>query len=127
MTTHFAEGSMAPMQQLILQRLRAYGVCVLEASWSCLHNEELNRQLYDSAGFSAIRHGRSQVGYRFKDASEWWDVVWWAGYRGFVNQVPADKVALFKQEHLDEVNALADDDGIYFNVEVIHTLGEKLA
>lgn len=26
---------------------------------------------------------------------------------------------------LDEVNELADEEGIYFNVEVIHTIGEK--
>ncbi len=125
-TTHFAEGSMAPMQDLIMQRLRSYGIEVPEASWNRLQDESLNRELYESAGFDHITHSRSQVGYYLDDASGWWDVVWWAGYRGFVNQVPDELTDQFRQEHLDEVNALADEDGIYFNVEVIHTIGEKV-
>lgn len=124
-TTHFARGSMDPMQPLIMARLKQYGVDVPQAAWSQLDSEEANRALYEQAGFENIRHVRNQVGYHFKDASDWWDVVWWAGFRGFVNQVAEEQFEQFKQEHLDEVNALAEDDGIFFNVEVIHTVGEK--
>lgn len=125
-TTHFAKGSMSPMQELIMQRLEQYGVDVPEASWNRLYDEGLNRKLYESAGLGNISHTRNQVGYYFKDALEWWDVVWWAGYRGFVNQVPEAQAEQFKLEHLEEINALADDQGIYFNVDVIHTVGEKV-
>ena len=124
-TTHFAEGSMSPMQDLIMQRLECYGVEVPQASWNRLQNEEQNRLLYESAGLGRITHTRNKVGYYFKDAEGWWDVVWWAGYRGFVNQLAPEQAARFRQEHLDEVNALADEQGVYFNVEVIHTIGEK--
>ena len=72
-----------------------------------------------------IEQQRNQVGYYFDSAEQWWDVVWWAGYRGFVSQVSEERFEQFKREHLDEVNALAGDDGIWFNVEVIHTIGEK--
>jgi ubiquinone/menaquinone biosynthesis C-methylase UbiE len=125
-TTHFAKGSMAPMQDLIMKRLQQYGIEVPEISWSRLDSEASNRQLYQTAGFENITHRRNQVGYHFDDANGWWDVVWWAGYRGFVNQIAEQQAAQFKQEHLDEVNELADEDGIYFNVEVIHTIGEKV-
>lgn len=125
-TTHFARGSMAPMQEMIMQRLQNYGVEVPEISWSRVDDEISNYELYQSAGFDNITHTRNQVGYHFDDADGWWDVVWWAGYRGFVNQIPEHQVEQFKQEHLDEINALADDEGIYFNVEVIHTIGEKV-
>jgi ubiquinone/menaquinone biosynthesis C-methylase UbiE len=124
-TTHFAKGSMAPMQDLIMNRLQKYGVDVPAISWSQLDNETSNRELYETAGFKNISHCRNQAGYHFKDAEGWWDVVWWAGYRGFVNQVAEEQAQQFKQEHLDEINALADDDGIFFNVDVIHTIGEK--
>jgi ubiquinone/menaquinone biosynthesis C-methylase UbiE len=124
-TTHFASGSMAPMQDLILHRLQLYGVDVPEISWAQLDNEASNRELYEASGFKHIRHKRNQVGYLFSDANDWWDVVWWAGYRGFVNQVPGHLAEQFKQEHLDEINDLANEEGIFFNVEVIHTIGEK--
>lgn len=125
LTTHFAHGSMAPMQELIMQRLQHYGVEVPQAAWSQLDNELSNRALYESADLEVTEQIRHQAGYYFKDASQWWDVVWWAGFRGFVNQLPADKLEQFKQEHLAEVNALADGEGIFFNVEVIHTIGKK--
>jgi ubiquinone/menaquinone biosynthesis C-methylase UbiE len=125
-TTHFAKGSMAPMQDMIMQRLQQYGVEVPGVSWSQLDSEEANRELYETAGFKNITHCRNQVGYHFKDAEGWWEVVWWAGFRGFVNQIAADEAEQFKQEHLAEINKLADGEGIYFNVEVIHTIGEKV-
>jgi ubiquinone/menaquinone biosynthesis C-methylase UbiE len=125
-TTHFAKGSMAPMQDLIMDRLQQYGVDVPNVSWSQLDSETANRELYETAGFKNITHCRNQVGYYFNDAAGWWDVVWWAGYRGFVNQIAEEQAHQFKQEHLDEINELADDDGIFFNVEVIHTTGEKV-
>lgn len=124
-TTHFAKGSMAPMQGLVMDRLQKYGVEVPNVSWLQLDNEEANRKLYETAGFTNITHSRNQVGYYLNNAQDWWDVVWWAGYRGFVNQIPEHQAEQFKQEHLDEINELADDEGIYFNVEVIHTIGEK--
>jgi len=124
-TTHFAEGSMSPMQELIMERLQQYGVEVPQAAWSLLDNEESNRVLYESAGLTDITHKRNQVGYHFNSADDWWDVVWWAGFRGFVNQVEEALVEQFKQEHLEEVNRLAAYDGIWFNVEVIHTMGQK--
>ena len=124
-STHFANGSMQPMQELIMQRLQQYGIEVPHAAWSRVDNEASNRELYEAAGFTSITHSRNQVGYYFDDADDWWDVVWWAGYRGFVNQIPEHQAEQFKQEHLDEINELADDEGIYFNVDVIHTIGEK--
>ena len=126
LTTHFAKGSMAPMQDLIMKRLQQYGIDVPDISWSQLDSEASNRELYEAAGFKNITHRRNQVGYHFDDANGWWDVVWWAGYRGFVSQIDEQQAAQFKQEHLHEVNELADEDGIFFNVEVIHTIGEKV-
>lgn len=124
-TTHFANGSMAPMQDMIMQRLQQYGVDVPSISWARLDSEAANRELYETAGFENISHRRHQVGYYFDDAKGWWDVVWWAGYRGFVNQVDEAMAEQFKLEHLEEVNALADENGIFFNVEIIQTSGQK--
>lgn len=125
LTTHFAEGCMAPMQELLMQRLQDYGVEVPQAAWTRLDSEEKNHELYKGAGLEVTEQIRHQVGYYLKDASKWWEVVWWAGFRGFVNQLAEEKLEQFKQEHLAEVNALAEKDGIFFNVEVIHTLGKK--
>ena len=125
-TTHFAAGSFSPMQELIVNRLARYGVEVPVVSWLRVDSEQANRELYQSAGLSEITHRKNQVGYFFEDAQGWWDVVWWAGYRGFVDQVDHALSEQFRQEHLDEVNALADDKGVCFHVEVIHTIGKKM-
>ncbi|MDH5360599.1 MAG: class I SAM-dependent methyltransferase [Gammaproteobacteria bacterium] len=125
LSTHFAAGSMAPMQELLMRRLQDYGVEVPQAAWSQLDSEEKNRQLFAQAGLTGIEHHRHQVGYYFQHAEQWWDVVWWAGFRGFVNQLGEEKLEQFKQEHLAEVNALADKNGIFFNVEIIHSIGNK--
>lgn len=124
-TTHFAAGSFAPMSELFRQRMEKYDVEVPILSWNRLENEQLNKTLYQNVGLDNIRQQRNQVGYFFSNADEWWDVVWWAGYRGFVEQVSSDKLEQCKQEHLDEISRLATDDGIWFNVELIHTIGEK--
>ncbi len=126
-TTHFARGSMDPMQPLIMARLAQYGVEVPQAAWTQLDNEAANEALHRAAGLDNIRQVRNQVGYHFEDANGWWDVVWWAGFRGFVNQVDEAQLEQFKREHLEEVAALADEQGIFFNVEVIHTISEKPA
>ncbi|MDH5327335.1 MAG: methyltransferase domain-containing protein [Gammaproteobacteria bacterium] len=125
LTTHFAAGSMSPMTEMIRDRLALYDVEVPTLSWTRVQNESLNGELYSSADLVNIRHKRSQVGYFFPDANAWWDVVWWAGYRGFVQQVPEQKLEQFKAEHLAEVGQLVTDEGIWFNVELIHTVGEK--
>lgn len=127
LTTHFASGSMSPMQELLMQRLHRYGVEVPQAAWSALDSEETNSALLTQAGLVDIKHHRHQVGYHFKSADEWWDVVWWAGFRGYVNQIVDERREEFKREHLAEVNALTDENGIFFNVEVIHTIGKKPA
>ena len=39
--------------------------------------------------------------------------------RGFVDQVPENKIDQFRKEHLAEVEKLKSDDGIWLDAEVL--------
>lgn len=72
-----------------------------------------------------IRIHRHDVGYYLHDADQWWNIVWNAGFRGLVNQLDTPRLDRFKREHLQEIQELATDDGIYLAVEVLFAAGIK--
>ena len=55
----------------------------------------------------------------------WWDVVWNAGWRSLLNQMPDDEQKVFEKDHLKEINEVVGDDGVWFNTEVFIAVGEK--
>lgn len=55
----------------------------------------------------------------------WWDVVWNAGWRTFLNQMSEDEQEVFKAEHLQEISSVLGADGVWFNTEVLIAIGEK--
>jgi hypothetical protein len=55
----------------------------------------------------------------------WWDVVWNAGWRTFLNQMSEDEQEDFKIKHLQEVSAVIGAEGVWFNTEVLIAVGEK--
>ncbi len=122
-TCHFHEGSMSPLNDLFLERVQAYGVTVPPISWKRVCTEQANRDLYTAAGLTQVTTQRHDVGYRFNDATQWWDCVWWAGYRGLIAGLDAVTLERFKAEHLAEVATTADADGIPMNVQVVITVG----
>ena len=65
------------------------------------------------------------MGYYIQNADEWWECVFNAGYRGVINQLSSYEHDKFKAEHLNEINALSSDKGIWMEVPVLYTVGEK--
>ena len=51
-------------------------------------------------------------------------MVWNAGFRGFVEQL-GDKIGEFKQSHLNELEPLCDDKGLWLEIDVNYTSGVK--
>ncbi len=124
-TTHFYDGSFSPISETFLSRVETYGIEVPPIGWKRVGDEALNVELFRSAGLTNIETQRKNVGYHLKDAGEWWDIVWHAGYRGLVAGLEPERLEQFKREHLEEIDALATDDGIWLNIEVIYTKGTK--
>ena len=63
------------------------------------------------------------MGYWLADENEWWNVVWNAGFRRLLSQLPAGDLPRFREEHLREVAALKTRDGLRLDVGVRFTTG----
>ena len=125
MISNFQESYFHPLKELFVSRLAAYGVQNPPQAWKRIAHEEGCRQLFASAGLTDVRVEKKNVGYHLANAAEWWDIVWNAGFRRLVAQLPEQVRERFKREHLEEVSALKTKDGIRLDVGVLYTSGMR--
>ena len=121
----FYEDAFLPFVELFFNRIQHYGVEKPPLSWKRIATEDKAAELCYKAGFKDIRVERKDLGYYLQDASEWWDIIWYAGFRGLVNQIEPQLMEKFKQEHLDEIQNLSTDKGIWLDVKVLYAIGIK--
>ena len=119
----FAEGSFAPNAELLYRRLESHGVKRPELSWMRLGTEEKWHALFSAAGLEKIRIARRDCGYYLESGEDWWSLVWNAGFRGHIEQVPEKELDEFRRAHIEEIQALATPEGIKLEIEVIYALG----
>ncbi len=125
MISNFQENYFHPLKDLMVKRLEAYGVQMPPQTWKRIAHEAGCRELFEKAGFRNVRIEKKNVGYYLESASEWWDIIWNAGFRRMVGRLSPVDQERFKQEHLDEVKALGTDKGIWLDVGVLYTVGTK--
>ncbi len=123
MISNFQESYFHPLKDLFVDRLSGYGVQNPPQAWKRIAHADGCRQLFEAAGLTGIRVVQKNVGYHLSDANEWWDIVWNAGFRRLVAQLPAQDQERFKREHLEEVDKLKTSDGIWLDVGVLYTIG----
>lgn len=119
----FREGSFAPNADLLYGRLESCGVRKPELSWMRLGTEEKWRTLFGSAGLESIQIESRDCGYFLESSMDWWELVWNAGFRGHIEQIPENELEKFRHDHLEEIQGLATPQGIKLEVEVIYALG----
>lgn len=120
----FRGDSFQPMAALCLDRLRSYGVEVPEqVGWQRMSEPEQLQQIFTQAGFDDVYIESKSLGY-YIDPEGWWQVIWNAGFRGLVEQL-GDKVDEFKQAHLDELQSVCDENGLWLEIDVNFTSGVK--
>ena len=119
----FFDTAFAPNVDLFLQRIKSYGIEPPEFSWKRVGSEDKFAALYRAAGLLNVKTVRADVSYTLATPDEWWDVVWNAGFRGLVNQLPIDKLTQFKYEHLADIQALDQGEGIPMNVQIVYAKG----
>jgi len=120
----FSESSFQPQNSLFIDRIQSYGVEVSEGGFKRLSTEEKNIELYHNAGLKNVQVFRRELGYYQKNAEEWWDIIWYAGYRAYVNQLSDEQMQHFKAAHLQEVQALSTEKGIYLPMDILFAVGE---
>lgn len=119
----FYENAFLPLAELFLARIERYGVERPPLSWKRIGTEALAQGLFESAGLERIHVERHSLGYYLTDAGDWWQVIWNAGFRGLVNQIPPAERARFQEEHLAEVQTYCRAEGLWLDVDVIYALG----
>ncbi|MCK5640116.1 MAG: class I SAM-dependent methyltransferase [Gammaproteobacteria bacterium] len=124
-STHFMEGAFSPLSDMFLARAEAYGLEAPVPGWLRVASEEQNLELFQSAGLINIETESHNVGYYLKDANQWWDVIWNAGYRGLIAGLEPLRLEQFKEEHLADIESYKTDKGIWLDVSVIFTRGYR--
>lgn len=121
----FVEGAFQPVQEIFLDHLEDYGIERPPLSWRRIASEAKASELFQSCGLKDIQTQRFNAGYHLENAEQWWDIVWFAGYRGLINQLKPEQAEPFKQQHLAEIQKLATHEGIWLDVEVLFTRGVR--
>jgi len=125
----FGPGAFEPMAGLFLERIGNFGVAPPnpDRPFGAKRTADPKqcRGLLQEAGLEHCEVTTRPLGYHLDGSEQWWEIVWNAGFRGFVNQLSGQEQARFRQEHLDEVVQLADEKGIWLDVETHYCMGYK--
>ena len=123
----FQERYFHPLADLMFERLANHGVQQPPQTWKRIANEAGCRELFGRAGLTDVRVEERNLGYYLENADEWWYVVWNAGFRRLISQLPEEERERFRRDHLQEVEALRTREGIWLDVGVLFTIGTKPA
>ncbi len=122
----FTGRSFSPMTEMAISNLAAYGIQAPVASWHRLDSTESHHELLENQDFTNIQTQQIQCGYHLASADEWWDVLWNAGFRSLLIKLPEDELLEFKEYHLKQVAALANEQGIWLDVDVLISQATKV-
>ncbi|OSM01488.1 class I SAM-dependent methyltransferase [Magnetofaba australis] len=100
-----------PMADLFMTRIEQYGIAIPPMTWRRVDDADKVTALLAEAGLNQPQAHLRDVSYSLEHSDHWWEIVWYAGYRGLAAQLAPDALERFKAEHLAEVGALADAQG----------------
>jgi len=123
--TCFQENYFSPQKDMLFKSLADHGVQLPPQTWRLIADEDGCGKLFQDAGLKQIRIEKKNAGYFLNNSSEWWDVVWNAGYRRMVGQIAPEDRENFKREHLREIDTLITSEGIWLDVGILIAEGIK--
>lgn len=123
--TSFYRNLFAPQGDLFLDRIDRYGVEIPPHSWKRTNSRSKCRAIFQDADLTDIDTFQEDIGYHLPQSEQWWDILWNAGYRGLITQLSDSDLAEFKKAHLAEVADVADERGLWLNIDAIYTVGTK--
>ena len=126
MFSSFTNEAFHPMAKLFVDQLEAYGVTMNDPPFASqrLSDPEICAQLMYGVGLECVNVACYQVGYHLQCIDDWWAVVWNSGMRGLVKQLKDSQQDQFKTEHLDSVQSLFGEQGLWLNVEILVSQGK---
>ena len=123
--TTFAGEAFSPMADIFIKRYESTGREVPPLSWKRLATEDLIKEQFNAVGITKVDVYHEPLGYHMTDPQMWWDVVWNAGWRTLLNQMPEAEQKEFEKIHREEISGVLGSDGVWFNTEVLIAVGEK--
>ncbi|MBU0728763.1 MAG: methyltransferase domain-containing protein [Proteobacteria bacterium] len=123
--TTFYDDSFSPLVNIFFADLERYGVQVPNIAWKRVATRKQCMDLFGKAGLSNISCHQVESGYYLQSPSDWWYIVWNGGFRGLVNQVAPQNQDRFKKEHLEKIEKLATDDGLWLEMSILYTIGTR--
>lgn len=104
----FATGAFEPMASMFLRRYESFGKETHATAWKRIAAEPELRALFIAAGLDNVVIHHEPLSYPLS-AEIWWDIVWNAGYRGYLQQLSNSELAEFRQQHQAEIETLCAD------------------
>ena len=93
------------------------------------HQQKIVQNYYrnrDAIALQRLQEARVEsldLGFHLRDAREWWEILWGTAFRALLEQVPPGEQADFQRRHLERVDALKTDQGIWMELEVLVATG----
>ncbi len=120
----FRGNSFQPMVKLLLDRFRSYGLEIpQQMGWQRMAKDTQLDEIFNKARLNDMNIQNRSMGYHIA-LEDWWDIVWNAGFRGFVEQLD-DKIEEFNQAHLKEILPLCGSNGLWLEIDINFTSGIK--
>ncbi|MCA9405996.1 MAG: methyltransferase domain-containing protein, partial [Candidatus Omnitrophica bacterium] len=102
--TSFLDGSFTPLSDICLNMFQKYGVSLPDHhTWQRLDHIDKHRELLESVDLREVRSQTKQVGHYLKGEQECWDLVFYTGFRSFLNQLSQEDQSRYKEEYLKEI------------------------
>ncbi len=101
--TSFTGEAFSPMADIFIKRFESTGREAPPLSWKRLATEELIREQFKAVNINKVEIHHEPLGYQMTSSQMWWDVVWNAGWRSLLNQMPEVEQKQFEEVHRKEI------------------------
>lgn len=120
----FMVDAFEPMTSAFRRRYESFGKESREASWKRIASETALRDLFAVAGMDEVEIYPEPMSYPIT-AQDWWNIVWNAGYRGYLQQLTDEELNEFQAQHMAEIEQLCASGNDQLNVGVLIAVGVK--
>lgn len=120
----FALGAFEPCSSRFISLCQQFGLETSESAWHRIAAPELLEDLFAEADLPGVRIYPEPLKYSITPET-WWDIVWNAGYRGYLAQFSESELKDFKERHLSELRLLCSEGSLELDVGVLIAIATK--
>jgi len=119
----FVADAFEPCASRFMALYETFGKETSTASWKRIASDAALRDLFAAAGINKVNIRHEPFGARITP-EDWWAIVWNAGFRGFLQQLSAEELVTFREQHLAEIGTLCEGGSVWLNTGVLIATGE---